>query len=229
MTEQHMVIDDSYTGHVSPGSAPQRRSVPGATITKMSVGPMDNNVYLIVCSATGKSVLIDAANETQRILQLIDEHAPSLELIVTTHQHGDHWLALADVAAATLVTTAAHPLDSGPLPVRPDRFLEDGHTLTVGEIAFDVIHLAGHTPGSIALALTEAGGGRTHLFTGDSLFPGGLGRTTNAEEFNSLYRDVTTKIFERFPDDTAVYPGHGDDTTLGVERPHLDEWRERGW
>ena len=229
MTEQPMVIEDSYTGHVSPGSAPQRRTVPGATITKMSVGPMDNNVYLVVCSATGKSVLIDAANEADRVNQLIGEHAPSLDLIVTTHQHGDHWLALEDVAAATRVHTAAHPLDADALPVRPDRLLEDGDTVTVGEVTLDVIHLAGHTPGSVALALTEAGGGRTHLFTGDSLFPGGVGKTADAGKFASLLTDVETKLFGRYGDDTVVYPGHGDDTTLGAERPHLGEWRERGW
>ncbi|AOW92765.1 MBL fold metallo-hydrolase [Rhodococcus sp. WMMA185] len=229
MTEQHMVIDDSYTGHVSPGSPPQRRAVPGATITKMSVGPMDNNVYLIVCSATGKSVLIDAANEANRIEQLIDEHAPSLELIVTTHQHGDHWLALADVAAATKVPTAAHPLDATALPVPPNRLLEDGDRVDVGDLTFDVIHLAGHTPGSVALALTEKGGGRTHIFTGDSLFPGGVGKTADAEKFASLLSDVETKLFGRYGDDTVVYPGHGKDTTLGVERPHLGEWRRRGW
>lgn len=229
MTEQPMVIEDSYTGHVSPGSAPRRRTVPGATITKMSVGPMDNNVYLVVCSATGKSVLIDAANEAERLEQLIREHAPSLELIVTTHQHGDHWLALEAVTAATGVPTAAHPLDAEALPVRPDRLLDDGDTLTVGEVTFDVIHLAGHTPGSIALAFAEAGNGRTHLFTGDSLFPGGVGKTADADMFASLLNDVEQKLFVRYPDDTVVYPGHGDDTTLGTERPHLGEWRDRGW
>ncbi len=224
-----MVIDDSYTGHVSPGSAPQRRTVPGATITKMSVGPMDNNVYLIVCSATGKSILVDAANEAQRVNQLIDEHAPSLELIVTTHQHGDHWLALADVAAATKAPTAAHSLDAGALPVRPDRLLEDGDSLDIGNVTFAVIHLAGHTPGSVALAFAEKGGGRTHLFTGDSLFPGGVGKTADADAFTSLLSDVEAKLFDRFGDDTIVYPGHGKDTTLGVERPQLAEWQARGW
>ncbi|MFZ2176974.1 MAG: MBL fold metallo-hydrolase, partial [Rhodococcus sp. (in: high G+C Gram-positive bacteria)] len=212
MTQQPMVIEDSYTGHVSPGSAPQRRTVPGATITKMSVGPMDNNVYLVVCSDTGKSVLIDAANEADRINQLVTEHAPGLELIVTTHQHGDHWLALENVAATTGVPTAAHPLDAQPLPVRPDRLLDEGDSVTVGNLTFDVIHLAGHTPGSIALALTEKSGERTHLFTGDSLFPGGVGKTADAGKFFSLLSDVETKLFARYPDSTVVYPGHGDDT-----------------
>ncbi|CCQ16292.1 putative uncharacterized protein [Rhodococcus sp. AW25M09] len=229
MDEHLMVIDDDYTGVVAQGSPPQRRTIPGATITKMSVGPMDNNTYLVVCSATGNSLLIDAANEAERLSLLIDENAPTLSLIVTTHQHDDHWQALADIAGGTDSPTAAHELDAEPLPVTPDRLLADQDTVSVGELTFDVVHLAGHTPGSIALALTEADRGRTHLFTGDSLFPGGVGKTANPADFTHLLDDVTNKLFDRFGDDTVVYPGHGKDTTLGAERPHLAEWRERGW
>lgn len=229
MDEHLMVIDDNYTGVVSQGSQPQRRTIPGATITKMSVGPMDNNTYLVVCSATGHSVLIDAANEAERISLLIDENAPTLSLIVTTHQHADHWQALADIAGGTDSPTAAHALDAEPLPVAPDRLLADRDMVTVGELTFDVVHLTGHTPGSIALALTDTDGTRTHLFTGDSLFPGGVGKTGSPEDFTHLLDDVTAKLFDRFGDDTVVYPGHGKDTTLGAERPHLAEWRERGW
>ena len=153
-----------------------------------------------------------------------------MELIVTTHQHFDHWQALEAVAAATGAPTAAHELDAEPLPVTPSRFLAGGDTLSVGDLTFDVIHLRGHTPGSVALALRPAGR-RTavQLFTGDCLFPGGLGRTTKTEEFDSLYQDVTSRVFDVYGDDTVVYPGHGDDTTLGEERPRLAEWRERGW
>ncbi|MGW6660472.1 MBL fold metallo-hydrolase [Rhodococcus sp. NPDC055024] len=228
MTNQPIVIDDSYTGQVSPDSAPQRRTVEGAVITKMSVGPMDNNTYLVVCSTTGKSLLIDAANEAEKIITLIEQEAPVFDSIVTTHQHGDHWLALQDVHAATKAPTAAHPLDADVLPVTPDVLLEDGDKVTVGNLSLDVIHLSGHTPGSIALALTEPSG-QVHLFTGDSLFPGGLGRTTKPEEFESLFHDVATKIFDVYGDDTVIYPGHGKDTTLGAERPSLAEWKERGW
>ncbi len=226
----HLVVDD-YTGHVSPTSPPQRRDVPGASIFKMSVGPMDNNAYLVRCSANGMCLLIDAANDADRLIRLLEQEAPYLELIVTTHRHPDHWLALREVVDATSrmhVHTAAHPLDAGELPVPPDRELADGEQLRVGELTLDVIHLAGHTPGSIALALTD-GDGTVHLFTGDSLFPGGVGRTHSPEDFTSLLNDVTSKLFDRYPDDTIVYPGHGDDTTLGAERPHLAEWRERGW
>ncbi|WP_406272282.1 MBL fold metallo-hydrolase [Nocardia sp. NBC_00881] len=224
-----ITIDRPYTGHVFPSSNPQQRDVPGARIVKMSVGGMDNNCYLVQCANTGAAVLIDAANEAERIAALVEQETPGrVQLIVTTHQHRDHWSALKETTAATAAPTAAHALDAEPLPVRPDRILADGDTITIGDLVFEVIHLRGHTPGSVALALTD-GAGRTHLFTGDSLFPGGLGRTTAPEDFNSLFGDVTTKLFDRYSDDTVVYPGHGDDTTLGTERPNLGDWRARGW
>ncbi|NEW30289.1 MBL fold metallo-hydrolase [Nocardia cyriacigeorgica] len=224
-----VTIDSTYTGHVSAGSAAQQREVPGARIIKMSVGPMDNNSYLVQCATTGDALLIDAANDADRLIELIDQETPGLvRHIVTTHRHPDHWQALAQVAAATSAETAAHALDATELPVTPTGTLADGDTLTIGRLNFEVIHLTGHTPGSIALALTD-GAGRTHLFTGDSLFPGGVGKTRNPQDFATLYADVTAKIFDRYPDDSVVYPGHGDDTTLGAERPHLGEWKERGW
>lgn len=223
------VVDDNYTGHVEPGTA-ARRTLPGASIIKVSVGPMDNNAYLVTCSRTGETLLIDAANDAETLVELVEKYAPTVSLIVTSHQHGDHWQALEALASATGAPTAAHQLDAGPLPVTPDRILAGGDTVGVGDLSFDVIHLRGHTPGSVALALsgTEAGEA-THLFTGDCLFPGGLGRTTKPEEFDSLLQDVSTRVFERFGDETVVYPGHGDDTTVGAERPHLQEWQERRW
>ena len=221
------VVDDNYTGHVEPRTA-ARRNLPAASIVKVSVGPMDNNSYLVTCSQTGETLLIDAANDAEILLELIERFAPKLSLIVTSHQHQDHWLALAEVAKATGVPTAAHQLDAGPLPVKPDRILANGDTVEIGELSFDVIHLQGHTPGSVALALDGADDA-THLFTGDCLFPGGPGRTTRPDEFNSLMSDLESRVFAQYPDNTVIYPGHGDDTTLGVERPHLAEWRARGW
>ncbi|UGT45261.1 MBL fold metallo-hydrolase [Nocardia yamanashiensis] len=227
--EDVITIETPYTGHVAPGSNAQLREVPGARIVKMSVGAMDNNTYLVQCANTGATLLIDAANEADRILELIGQQAPAgVELIVTTHQHPDHWWALADVATGTKAPTAAHPLDAEPLPVPPDRLLADGEKLRIGDLELEAVHLRGHTPGSVALAFTD-GAGRTHLFTGDSLFPGGVGKTGSPEQFTSLLDDVESKLFGRYPDDTAVYPGHGDDTTLGTERPQLPEWRRRGW
>jgi glyoxylase-like metal-dependent hydrolase (beta-lactamase superfamily II) len=222
------LVSDDYTGHVDPGTA-ARRALPAATIIKASVGPMDNNAYLITCSETGKTLLIDAANDADRLIELIRTHAPDISLIVTTHQHFDHWQALEAVAAATGAPTAAHPLDAEPLPVRPYRILSDGDTVPIGKLTFDVIHLQGHTEGSVALALRGADSDVTHLFTGDCLFPGGVGKTWKDGDFERLLGDVSTKVFDRYPDSTVVYPGHGDDTTLGAERPHLSEWKQRGW
>lgn len=228
MDEHAITIETPYTGHVSPGSAPQRRDLPGASIVKISVGPMNNNAYLVKSSATAATLFIDAANEADRLEQLLAQEAPKPDLIVTTHQHPDHWQALEAVAEFTGSPTAAHALDADPLPVRPDRLLADGETVAIGDLKFDVIHLQGHTPGSVALALTD-GDGRVHVFTGDCLFPGGVGKTRDPEAFASLLDGVESKIFDRYGDDTAIYPGHGDDTTLGVERPKLAEWRGRGW
>jgi glyoxylase-like metal-dependent hydrolase (beta-lactamase superfamily II) len=223
------VVSDNYTGHVDPGTA-ARRTLPGATILKTSVGPMDNNAYLVTCSETGETLLIDAANDADALLDLVRQYAPKLALIVTSHQHFDHWQALEAVAKATGAPTASNEIDAEPLPVQPDRLLAGGDTVQIGKLTFDVIHLRGHTPGSIALALDgPATGGVTQLFTGDCLFPGGLGRTTKSAEFDSLYHDVTSRVFNVYGDSTVVYPGHGDDTTLGAERPHLAEWRKRRW
>ena len=223
------VVNDDYTGHVEPHTA-ARRTLPGASIVKVSVGPMDNNAYLVTCSQTGQTLLIDAANEPEILLDLIERYAPAVSLIVTSHQHQDHWMALEKVAGSTGAPTAAHRLDAGPLPVQPDRLLADGDTVEVGELSFDVIHLRGHTPGSVALALDgPATDGRVHLFTGDCLFPGGVGKTWKEGDFEQLLGDVTSRVFDVYADQTVVYPGHGDDTTLGTERPHLQEWRQRGW
>jgi len=222
-------VNDNYTGHVEPGTA-AKRTLPGVSIVKASVGPTDNNAYLVTCSATGETLLIDAANDADVLIDLVRNHAPKVSLIVTSHQHFDHWQALEAVAQATGAPTAAHKIDADPLPVKPDRLLAGGDTVQIGKLTFDVIHLRGHTPGSVALALDgPATGGVTQLFTGDCLFPGGLGRTTKPAEFDSLFQDVKSRVFDRFGDETVVYPGHGDDTTLGVERPHLEEWRERRW
>lgn len=222
-------VADNYTGHVETQTA-ARRLLPGASIIKMSVGPMDNNAYLVTCAETGTSLLIDAANDPDLLVELVREHAPKLAMIVTTHQHFDHWQALEAVAESTGAPTAAHPLDADALPVKPSHLLSGGDVLSVGDLTFDVIHLRGHTPGSVALALRPAGE-RTavQLFTGDCLFPGGVGKTWEPGAFEQLLGDVTDRVFDAYGDDTVVYPGHGDDTTLGEERPHLAEWRERGW
>jgi glyoxylase-like metal-dependent hydrolase (beta-lactamase superfamily II) len=220
----------SYTGDVSVGGPPDVRELPGLTVTKVAVGPYDNNAYLLRCPATGELVLIDAANEASRLLELID--GAQLTKIVTTHRHQDHWQALDEVQRATGAVVAAHPADAEALPVAVMQPLSGGDTVRVGDAELGVIHLRGHTPGSIALCY-DAGGALAqtpHLFTGDSLFPGGPGNTFgNAAFFTQLMDDLEERVFGPLPDGTWVYPGHGKDTTLGAERPHLKEWRDRGW
>jgi len=220
----------SYTGDVSVGGPADTRELPGLTVTKVAVGPMDNNAYLLRCSSTGELLLIDAANEADTLLRLIG--STPLSRIITTHQHWDHWQALAAVQRATGATTFAHPDDSDALPVTVAERVRHGDTISVGDCELSVIHLRGHTPGSIALRY-DAGGqlaDTPHLFTGDSLFPGGPGNTEHdPKRFGQLMDDLEERVFAPLPDGTWIYPGHGKDTTLGVERPHVPEWRARGW
>jgi glyoxylase-like metal-dependent hydrolase (beta-lactamase superfamily II) len=216
----------NYTGDVTTGGAPAVRELRDLTITKVSVGPMDNNAYLLRCRATGQQLLIDAANEADRLLDIIGDDG--ISTVVTTHQHHDHWYALKDVVSFTHAESLAHPADAGALPV-PCLNVEDGQTIQVGEVPLEIIHLVGHTPGSIALLYRDPSG-FPHLFTGDSLFPGGVGNTQkDPERFASLIDDVEHKLFDQLPDETWFYPGHGGDSTLGAQRPSLPEWRTRGW
>jgi glyoxylase-like metal-dependent hydrolase (beta-lactamase superfamily II) len=219
----------TYTGEVSVGGPSDTREIDGLTVTKIAVGPMDNNAYLLRCTGTGQGLLIDAANEAPRLIEMIGD--TPVGIIVTTHQHADHWQALPQVLKQTGADVVAHPADADGLPVPVNRPAQDGDVLTFGDCTVSLIHLRGHTPGSLAV-LYDAGGylaDSPHVFTGDSLFPGGVGKTNSPEDFTSLLTDVTERLFGRLPDATWVYPGHGNDTTLEAERPHLGEWRERGW
>ncbi len=177
-------------------------------------------------------MLIDAAAEPATLLPLV---AGGLDAVVTTHQHWDHHRALADVVGATGAAVVAGAPDAAAITeqtgVPVTREVVQGDTVAVGECTLEVIAVAGHTPGSVALLyLDPSEGGHPHLFTGDSLFPGGVGGTFGDDAaFAQLIADVETKIFQRLPDDTWFYPGHGGDSTLGAERPHVPEWRARGW
>jgi glyoxylase-like metal-dependent hydrolase (beta-lactamase superfamily II) len=215
----------SYTGNVTVGGPPDSRELPGLSVTKLAVGPMDNNAYLLRDLRTGEALLIDAAAEADRLIELIG--GTPVVRIVTTHKHADHWQALAEVQAATGAAVAAHPIDAAEIPVTVTEPLEHGDTVRAGDVELTVIHLRGHTPGSIALRYDAAA--EPHLFTGDSLFPGGPGKTTSAADFTSLMNDLEQRVFDQLPDPAWVYPGHGNDTTLGAERPHIPEWRARGW
>lgn len=216
----------TYSGHTRPGGPAHVRELPGLQISKLTVGPMENNSYLLRDVATGWQLLIDAAAEPE---QLLDLAGPAgLSLLVTTHRHPDHWQALAAVAAATGAQTMASAADAAGLPVAPQRLLGHGDIVELGSTRLEAIELRGHTDAGIAVYYDDPYG-HGHLFTGDSLFPGGVGRTQSPEAFRQLIDDVQERVFDRFGDETWVYPGHGADTTLGAERPQLAEWRARGW
>ena len=216
----------TYHGQVEPGGAAEVRELTDLVLTKLSVSEMANNVYLLRCRHTDEQLLIDAADDAPRILSVVGD--AGLTRVVTTHQHWDHHRALPEVVEATHAETLAGEADAAELPVKVDRAVVDGDRIRVGRSELEVIHLVGHTPGSIAL-LYDDPQGTPHLFTGDSLFPGGVGKTPGPEEFTSLIDDVEHKVFDRLSDETWFYPGHGDDSTLGVERAHVGEWRTRGW
>jgi len=222
----------SYTGEVTPGGPADVRELPELTIAKVAVdATMSNNCYLLTCRASGERLLVDAADDAAVLLSLIGE--AGLATVVTTHRHWDHHRALAAVVAATRATTVAGGPDASAIAeatgVPIAREVGQGDTVSVGSCTLEVIALRGHTPGSIAL-LYDDPHGHPHLFTGDSLFPGGVGNTFGDEgAFASLIDDVEERIFRRLPDATWFYPGHGNDSTLGAQRPHLGEWRERGW
>ena len=225
----------SYTGTVRPGGTADVRKVGGLSITKLSVDPqMHNNCYLLRCSETGEQVLIDASDEPKRLLELIGDGG--LTSVITTHQHWDHHRALRDVVLATGAATLAGEPDAEAITeqtgVDITRPVVQGDEIAVGNCTLRVIAIAGHTPGSIALVYddTASPDGMMHLFTGDSLFPGGVGNTFgSAEAFAQLIDEVEHKVFGTLPDNTWFYPGHGGDSTLGAERASLSEWRERGW
>jgi glyoxylase-like metal-dependent hydrolase (beta-lactamase superfamily II) len=215
-----------YTGKVRVGGPGDVRELPHLIISKLAVGDYNNNSYLLRCRETGEQALIDAAAQTDRLLALTGE---TLRTVITTHQHQDHWSSLADVVKATGARTMAHPIDAPGIQVPTDIYLEEGTELVIGKVQLRVIHLVGHTDGSVAFVYDDPEG-TSHVFTGDCLFPGGVGNTWGDPiAFTTLLEGVEEKIFGTLSDETWVYPGHGDDTTLGEQRPHLQEWRERGW
>ncbi|MCW2785664.1 MAG: Glyoxylase, beta-lactamase superfamily [Marmoricola sp.] len=221
-----------YTGNVAPGGTPDVRELQHLIITKVAVDEkMSNNCYILRCRATDKQVLIDAADEGTKLLEVIG--ASGVAKVLTTHSHWDHHRALSVVTAATGAVTVAGEPDADDITKQTEVSIDDrvldGDTVEFGDIRLQVIHIVGHTPGSVCF-LYDDPDGTPHLWTGDSLFPGGVGNTFgDADAFASLINDVETKVFGALPDETWFYPGHGNDSTLGAERPHLPEWRERGW
>jgi glyoxylase-like metal-dependent hydrolase (beta-lactamase superfamily II) len=225
-------MGSTYTGEVTPGGTPDVRELSKLIVTKVAVDPqMSNNCYVLRCRATDEQVLIDAADDGPTLLRVLGGDGASK--VITTHQHWDHHRALRQVVDATGAVVVAGEPDAAAITeqtgVPVDDRVKDGDLVEFGEARLEVIHLVGHTPGSIAL-LYDDPDGTPHLFTGDSLFPGGVGNTSGDERaFRSLFHDVSTKLFDRLPDETWFYPGHGNDSTLGAERPQLKEWQARGW
>ncbi len=198
------------------------------TMTKFSVGPTNNNIYLLT-DAEG-TLLIDAANKPDRIEEVLAER--EVATIVTTHRHPDHIKGLAEMAersGARLICGTPDEQAIRDFTGVSNETVWTGDTVSLpGGEELEVIGLVGHTPGAITLVYA-AEDRPVHLFTGDSLFPGGVGKTANEENFTNLINDVEARLFDRFPDDTEFHPGHGDCSTLGAERPSLSEWRARGW
>ncbi len=211
--------------HCEPGGpAIERRDGP-LRVRKRSVSDMDNDVYVLACAATGAALVIDAADDAPAIRAMLADLTPLA--VVQTHGHWDHVRAWTDLRADG-IPVWGHAGDLDRYPARPDRLLEDGEVLRIGALEVEVIHLPGHTEGSLVLA--ARGAARTWLVTGDSLFPGGPGATSgDPVRFSRLMDGLETRVFARFDDATRVLPGHGDGTTLGAERPHLADWRARGW
>jgi len=190
-------------------------------ITKVVVGPMVNNVFVVRCAETGESVLVDAADEPEVLLPLCQE----LQVgdVLTTHGHGDHIQAVPALRAAGHRVGVAQG-DARMLPAH-DFEIPDEAVIEVGRLRLHALHTPGHTPGSTCFKVE----GSPVLLSGDTLFPGGPGSTRrNAVDFATIIRSIQQRLFT-LPDDTIVLPGHGEDTTIGSERPHLQEWIDRGW
>ena len=215
----------TYSGRVTVGGPADVHELKDLMITKVAVGPMDNNAYLLRCRATDEQLLIDAANDAETLLGTIGDDG--IASVVTTHRHGDHWQALAEVVAATGARTHAGRDDADGIPVPTDVLVDDGDTIRVGQVELTARHLVGHTPGSIALVYDDPTGTRT-CSPGTACSPAVPAGRPRPRGLQSLMGGLEEKVFT-LPDETWFYPGHGNDSSLGAERPHLREWRARGW
>jgi len=193
-----------------------------AEVYRFVVGPIENNVYVVRCKRTGEATLIDAANEHDRLLRVA--RRLGVTSVLETHGHWDHIGAVEQVREAGIDVWVRNE-DAGMLPSY-DHLLDDDAVHQVGDLRLRTLHTPGHTPGSICFALEES----SMLFTGDTLFPGGPGNTNqDAQDFATIITSIDERIFGVFADDVTIWPGHGRESTVGTERPHLDEWVERGW
>ena len=190
-------------------------------IDKYVVGPFENNVFIVRCTSTGDAVLFDAANEHELLLEVA--RAANVRRVLTTHGHWDHIQAVTQMRDAG-IDVAVSPDDAADLPGY-DLLIHDEDVQEVGDLRIRAIHTPGHTPGSVCFLID----GEPVLLSGDTLFPGGPGNTKLPRaDFPTIIRSIEERLFP-LPADTLVLPGHGLDTTIGTERPHLQEWIDRGW
>jgi glyoxylase-like metal-dependent hydrolase (beta-lactamase superfamily II) len=187
-------------------------------IERLSLGPFGTNSYLLICQKTGASVIVDAPGDAEKVLKRLEGTHP--KYILMTHNHMDHVDALAALKSALNVPLAAHEDDAGGLPVKPEQFLNDGDTISFGEIQLKVLHTPGHTPGSLCF-LTGS-----YLISGDTIFPGGPGKTWSPDDFKKIVESLRNKIFI-LPDETQVYPGHGDATVLKKEKHEFEAFSSK--
>ncbi|MEO5311017.1 MBL fold metallo-hydrolase [Corynebacterium sp. c24Ua_83] len=220
--------------HLSAPRDVQVLSTDAHTYAVTTVGSMDNNCWLL-CRG-GEALLVDAADDAEHLLGLAEQLGVHITDVLTTHQHADHTRALADVLKATSARHHGPRLDAEALPVAPDRVygndegsrepLDLAGTQLPG-LGLQVVELRGHTPGGLAV-LDLADGRVPRGWVGDSVFPGGVGKTNSPEQFQQLLGDVRDRIFT-LPGETRIHPGHGDSTSVGEEKGKVDEWAARGW
>lgn len=187
-------------------------------IDRLNLGPFETNCYILSCPQTGDSVLVDAPAEADEILKRLKETNPRYILI--THNHMDHLGALSELRTKLAIPVAVHPLDAGKLPSQPEILLHDGDTVSFGNIGLRVLHTPGHTPGSVSLLTSR------YLISGDTIFPGGPGKTWSPTDFRQIIESLTGKIFV-LPDDTQIFPGHGDSVILKKEKAEFADFSSR--
>jgi hydroxyacylglutathione hydrolase len=182
-------------------------------ILRLETAPFGTNAYLITCLESGETLLVDAPGDADAILEKLK--GSSIELIVITHGHMDHLMVLEELGNALVAEIAVHEGDAGMLPVKADRLLEDGEVLECGNLKLEVLHTPGHTPGSICLRVDG------YLISGDTIFPGGPGKTATVEDFQTVLTSIREAVLT-LPDETVILPGHGAATTVGKERPLIE-------
>lgn len=187
-------------------------------IERLELGPFGTNAYIVVCQFTKDSVLVDAPGEAPKVMERLRGTNPRYILI--THDHWDHLGALSQLKSELKVPIAAHPADSANLPSTPEILLNDGDVVTFGNVKLDVLHTPGHTPGSICFLTGK------YLISGDTIFPGGPGKTSSPSAFKQIVESITNKIFV-LPGDTQVFPGHGDSTLLEKEKQQFEAFSSR--